>query len=59
MESLNKRATALEEYIESQVEERMLLEVEALIDVLEANLTREEFVKVARIVREARDEVKR
>ena len=59
MESLNKRATALQAYIESQVEERILLEVEALIDVLEAKLTREEFVKVARIVREARDEVKR
>ena len=53
MESLNKRATALQAYIESQVEERMLLEVEALIDVLEAKLTREEFVKVARILLEA------
>ncbi len=48
MGSLNKRAGALEGYIESQVEERMLLEVEALLDVLEAKLTREEFVKVAR-----------
>ena len=53
MGSLNRRAGALQEYIESQVEERMLLEVEALIDVLEAKLTREEFVKVARILLEA------
>ena len=56
MGSLNRRAGALQEYIESQVEERMLLEVEALIDVLEANLTREEFVKVARIILASRDE---
>jgi hypothetical protein len=30
----------------------MRLEVEALLDVLEAKLTREEFMKVARIVME-------
>jgi hypothetical protein len=54
--SLNKRAGALEEYIEGQVQERFEAEVEALVDVLERELTREEFVKVARIVREARSE---
>jgi hypothetical protein len=48
--SLKRRTGALEEYIESQVRERMRLEVEALVDVLEKNLTREEFIKVARIV---------
>jgi hypothetical protein len=51
--SLHKRTGALEEYIESQVQERMHLEVEAMLDVLEAKLTREEFLKVARIIVEA------
>jgi hypothetical protein len=41
---------ALEDYIESRVEERMRLEIEAMLDVLEEKLTREEFIKVARIV---------
>jgi hypothetical protein len=50
--SLHRRTGALEEYIESQVQERMRLEVEALLDVLESKLTREEFMKVARIVME-------
>ncbi len=53
MGSLNKRAGALQEYIESQVQERFEAEVEALVDLLEEKLTREEFVKVARIVVEA------
>jgi hypothetical protein len=52
MGSLHRRTGALEEYIESQIAERMRLEVEALLDVLEAKLTREEFMKVARIVME-------
>jgi hypothetical protein len=52
MGSLHRRTGALEEYIESQIAERMRLEVEALLDVLEANLSREEFMKVARIVME-------
>jgi hypothetical protein len=52
MGSLRRRTGALEEYIESQVRERMCSEVEALLDVLEAKLTREEFLKVARIVME-------
>jgi hypothetical protein len=50
MGSLKKRTGALEDYIEGQVQERMRLEVEAMVDVLEEKLTREEFVKVARIV---------
>jgi hypothetical protein len=54
--SLNKRAGALEEYVERQVQERFEAEVEALVDLLEQKLTREEFVKVARIVRKARSE---
>jgi hypothetical protein len=52
MGSLRRRTGALEEYIESQVALRMRLEVEALLDVLEEKLTREEFLKVARIVME-------
>ena len=42
MGSLQKRTGALEEYIESQIEERMRLEVEAMLDLLEEKLTREE-----------------
>ena len=52
MGSLDKRVGALEEYIESQVQERMRLEVEALLDLLEEKLTREGFIKVLRIVTE-------
>jgi hypothetical protein len=54
--SLNKRAGALQEFIESQVQERFEEEVEALVDLLEEKLTRKEFVKVARIVIESRGE---
>jgi hypothetical protein len=53
--SVERRIGALEEYIESQVAERMRLEVEAMLDVLEEGLTREEFLKVARIITEADD----
>jgi hypothetical protein len=53
--SLHTRTGALEEYIESQVEERMRQEIEAMLVVLEAKLTREEFLKVARIVMETRE----
>jgi hypothetical protein len=52
MGSLRRRTGALEEYIESQVALRMRLEVEALLGVLDEKLTREEFLKVARIVME-------
>jgi hypothetical protein len=51
--SLRKRTGALEEYIESQVQERMRLEIEAMLDVLEEKLAHEEFLKVARIVMES------
>jgi hypothetical protein len=55
--STAKRIGALEEYIEGRVEERMREEIEALLDFLEARLAREEFIKVARIVAEAGDEL--
>jgi hypothetical protein len=51
--SLKRRTGALEEYIESQVRERMRLEVEAMLDAVEAKLTREEFIRFARIVMES------
>jgi hypothetical protein len=54
--NLHKRTGALEEYIESQVEERMRLEIEAVLDALEAKLTREEFLKFAWIVMEAAED---
>jgi hypothetical protein len=54
--NLHKRTGALEEYIESQVEERMRLEIEAVLVALEAKLTREEFLKFARIVMEAAED---
>ena len=40
MGSLGKRVGALEEFIEGCVRERMRAEVEAMLDVLEENLTR-------------------
>jgi hypothetical protein len=51
--SLHKRAGVLEEYIQSQVEEGMRLEIEAMLSVLEEELTREEFLKVARAIMES------
>jgi hypothetical protein len=54
--SLNKRAGALAEYIEGQVQERFEVEVGALVELLEKKLTREEFLKVVHIVREVVDE---
>ncbi len=45
-----RRVSALEDYIEERVEERMEQEIEALLDLLERHLSREEFVRVARIV---------
>jgi hypothetical protein len=56
MGSLDNRLRPLEEYIESRVEERMRLEVEAMLDVLEEKLTREEFLKVARIITRVDDD---
>ena len=48
MGGMNRRVGALEEYIESQVQARMEAEIEAMLDVLEAKLSREEFLRVAR-----------
>ena len=50
MAGIDRRISALEEYINQRVEERMEQEVEALIALLEERLSREEFIKVARIV---------
>jgi hypothetical protein len=49
--SIERRVSALEEdYVNQLVAERMRLEVEALLDLLEKHLSRAEFIKVARIV---------
>jgi len=53
---LGKRVGALEGYVNARVEERLRLEIEAMLDVLEEQLTREEFIKVVRIVAEAGDD---
>ena len=50
MASIERRIGALEEYVNELVAERMKLEVEAMLDLLEKHLTREEFIKVARII---------
>ena len=50
MASVGRRIGALEAYINQQVEDRMKLEIEAMLDLLEKHLTRDEFMKVARIV---------
>ena len=57
LDKLERRIGALEEdYVNQLVAERMRLEVEALLDLLEKRLTRAEFIKVARvIVNEGRD----
>ena len=49
MASIERRIGALEEYVNELVAERMKQEVEALLDLLEKQLTRDEFVKVARV----------
>ncbi len=55
MASIERRVSALEEYVNQLVEERMKQEVEGMLDLLEEHLTREEFIKVARIVVEEKD----
>ena len=50
MASVERRVSALEQYVNELVAERMKLEVEAMLDLLEKHLTREEFIKVARII---------
>jgi hypothetical protein len=54
--SMNRRVGALEEYIESQVQARMEAEIEAILDVLEEKLTREEFIRFARIIMESAED---
>ena len=49
MASIERRIGALEEYVNELVAERMKQEVEVLLDLLEKQLTRDEFVKVARV----------
>ena len=56
MGSLNRRVSALEEFVEAQVRARMAAEIEAMLDVLEAKLTRAEFLKFARIVMDSRED---
>jgi hypothetical protein len=50
MANIERRVSALEKYVNELVEERMKQEVEAMLDLLEEHLTREEFIKVAGIV---------
>jgi hypothetical protein len=56
MGALKGRVEAFEGYIERRVEEELEREVEAVLNVLEERLTREEFVKVVRIMAEAKGE---
>ena len=53
MGGLNRRVGALEEFVEAQVKARMEAEIEALLDLLEKHLTREEFLRIAQIVMES------
>ena len=55
MRSLKGRVEAFEEYIERRVEQELKGEIEAVVEVLEERLTREEFLKVARVIVEAYD----
>lgn len=52
MRNLDKRLSTLEAYIETRVEEGLRRELEAALEILEERLTREEFVRVARILAE-------
>jgi hypothetical protein len=51
--TLQKRLDGVEAALEERVEERLEAEITAMLEVLERNLTREEFVKVARILAHA------
>ncbi len=48
--SINSRVSAMEEYIEAEVERRMFEEMEAVLDELERSLPRERFIEVAKIL---------
>ena len=56
MRNLDQRLSALEAYIESRVEEKLRQELDAALDLLQEQLTREEFVRVARILADVGDE---
>ncbi len=45
-----RRISAVESRLEAIVEERLEAELEAAVELLEANLSREEFTRVARIL---------
>ena len=47
---IGRRVSALEEYINQRVEERLEQELEGMLDLLEESLSREEFVRVLEIV---------
>jgi hypothetical protein len=52
---MNRRVGALEEFVAAQVRARMEAEVEALLDLLEKHLTREEFLRIAQLVLYSRE----
>jgi hypothetical protein len=52
MRSQDKRLAALEAYVEARVELGLRRELEAALEILEERPTREEFVRVARILAE-------
>ncbi len=45
-----RRVSALEDFVEGRVRERLKQEIEAMLDRLERGLPREEFVRVLQIV---------
>ena len=55
MAGVERRVGTLEEYINGRVEERLKQELETMLALLEERLTREEFIKVMRIVAEEGD----
>jgi hypothetical protein len=57
MRSQDKRLSALEAYyVETRVEQGLQRELKAALEILEERLTREEFVRVVRILAETGDE---
>jgi hypothetical protein len=57
MRSQDRRLSALEAYyVETRVEQGLQRELKAALEILEERLTREEFVRVVRILADAGDE---
>lgn len=52
---MRRRISALEDFIEGRVRERLEQELEGTLDPLEQNLLREEFVRVLEIVANEED----